>query len=50
MAKMGFISFNKVVVEYLSFRKKQATPKTEFYSFRYNQNSIQHFEGQSKNN
>jgi hypothetical protein len=50
MAEMGFISFSKVVVEYLSFRKKQATPKIEFYSFRYNQNSIQHFGGLSKNN
>jgi hypothetical protein len=50
MAEMGFISFSKVVVEYLSFRKKQATPKIEFYNFRYNQDSIQHFGGLSKNN
>jgi hypothetical protein len=30
MAEMGFISFNKVVVEYLSFRKKKPRPKLNF--------------------
>ena len=37
------------MVEYLSFQKKQPTPKTEFYNFMYNQNSNQCSRGLSKN-